>query len=324
MSSKLHLISIAPMLGYTDRHFRYFMRLITQHTFLYTEMIAAQALLHQNFLKFLNFNEIEHPIALQLAGNNPTILAQAAKRVEQHGYDEINFNVGCPSPRVQSGQFGCCLLENPLLVSDCFKAMQDAVTIPVTIKTRLGLIANVEDETTQSNMGESRLVSTKFQPITAFIEMLSEAGCKTFILHARFADLIHYTPRQNRTLPPLHDKKIYQLKNAFPHLEMVFNGGIKTEQDIDEKLKTNIDGVMIGQAAYHNPYFLIHADEKYYQDTHAKLDREQIVEKYLIYMEQETKKGSNKKYILRHLPNLFRGIPLAKQIRNMIVSTALL
>jgi len=293
-----HKVCIAPMLKYTDRHLRYFLRLISKHIFLYSEMLTTGALLYGDSERFLNFNEEEHPVALQLGGNNPKDLAKCAKLVERKGYDEINLNVGCPSDRVQSGQFGVCLMLKPKLVANCIEAMKEVVQIPVTVKTRLG----VDDR-------------CSYDELASFIDMLSYAGCKTFIIHARLALLKKLNAKENRKIPTLHYEVVYQLKKDFPDLEIIVNGGILTLESIKQHLQY-VDGVMLGQAAYQNPYLFAEVDRIFFTNEHLIPTRIEVVEKYIHYVEQQLLKDVPLGKLLRPLLGLFKGTPGARLFRQ--------
>lgn len=295
------IISIAPMMDWTDRHYRYFMRLITRHTVLYTEMVTTAALLHaDNSDRFLAYATEEHPIVLQLGGSNPSDLATCAKRAEQHGFDAVNLNVGCPSDRVQSGRFGACLMKEPALVADCVKAMKDAVTIPITVKTRLG----VDDHDS-----EAELIS--------FIEQVVAAGCDELILHARKAWLKGLSPKDNRTIPPLDYERVVRMKQHFPDVNIQLNGGI-TDVNAIKAAHPSLDGFMLGREAYHNPYCLAEVDRDIYGDDHPIPSREAIVEAYLPYLEQQLAQGIRLSNITRHILGLFQGEPGAKYWRRSL------
>src|SRR5579862_1638457 len=244
LSHKSPLISVAPMMDYTDRHDRYFLRLIAPDVLLYTEMITAQALIHGDRNKLLAFDRAEHPVALQLGGSDPAMLAQCAQMGADVGYDEINLNVGCPSPRVSSGRFGACLMREPELVADCVAAMQAKVKIPVTVKCRIGV-----DE------------QDSYEALLQFVKQIAATGCHTFIIHARKALLSGLSPKQNREIPPLRYELVKQLKQDCPMLTIILNGGIKTIADIEAHLPA-VDGMMIGRAAYSNPYMLAEIQSK--------------------------------------------------------------
>ena len=299
-------LSIAPMLDWTDRFYRQFARQITRHTWLYTEMVTTGALLHGNRDRFLRFDPCEQPIALQLGGSDPAALAQCAKVAEQWGYDEVNLNVGCPSERVQEGSFGACLMAEPQLVADCVKAMRDVVSIPVTVKHRIG-IDKVEE----------------YDYLRNFVDVVAAAGCQTFIVHARNAILKGLSPKQNREIPPLKYDYVYRLKQERPELEIIINGGITTLEQTDEHLR-HVDGVMIGREAYHNPYLLVDADRRYYGDDHPLPSRAEIIEALMPFVEQEVKDGVPLKIITRHILGLFQGMRGARYWRRQLSDHVLL
>ncbi|MCG7967287.1 MAG: tRNA dihydrouridine(20/20a) synthase DusA [Candidatus Thiodiazotropha taylori] len=297
-------LSVAPMLDWTDRYCRYFLRLISSHVLLYTEMVTTGAILHGNRARFLDFDPSEHPVALQLGGSEPEALAQCAKLGEQWGYDEINLNVGCPSDRVQSGRFGACLMLTPELVADCVKAMRDQVTIDVTVKHRIG----VDDQ-------------DSYQALCDFVGKVSEAGCETFIVHARKAWLQGLSPKENREIPPLHYETVHQLKRDYPDLQIIINGGITTLEQVEENLK-QVDGVMIGREAYNNPWILSQADSLIYASEGSPASRHQIIEAMIPYIDQELSAGTPINRITRHILGLFQGLPGAKKWRRMLSEEA--
>ncbi|MEW8222912.1 MAG: tRNA dihydrouridine(20/20a) synthase DusA [Candidatus Thiodiazotropha taylori] len=297
-------LSIAPMLDWTDRYCRYFLRLISSHVLLYTEMVTTGAILHGNRARFLDFDPSEHPVALQLGGSEPEALAQCAKLGETWGYDEINLNVGCPSDRVQSGRFGACLMLTPELVADCVKAMRDQVTIDVTVKHRIG----VDDQ-------------DSYQALCDFVGKVSEAGCETFIVHARKAWLQGLSPKENREIPPLHYETVHQLKRDYPDLQIIINGGITTLEQVEENLK-QVDGVMIGREAYNNPWILSQADSLIYASEGSPASRHQIIEAMIPYIDQELSAGTPINRITRHILGLFQGLPGAKKWRRMLSKEA--
>ncbi len=292
------------MLDWTDRYCRYFLRLISSHVLLYTEMVTTGAILHGNRARFLDFDPSEHPVALQLGGSEPEALAQCAKLGEQWGYDEINLNVGCPSDRVQSGRFGACLMLTPELVADCVKAMRDQVTIDVTVKHRIG----VDDQ-------------DSYQALCDFVGKVSEAGCETFIVHARKAWLQGLSPKENREIPPLHYETVHQLKRDYPDLQIIINGGITTLEQVEENLK-QVDGVMIGREAYNNPWILSQADSLIYASEGSPASRHQIIESMIPYIDQELSAGTPINRITRHILGLFQGLPGAKKWRRMLSEEA--
>lgn len=293
-------ISIAPMMDCTDRHFRYLMRLISQKVLLYTEMITASALLHGDRNKLLKYHPHEHPIALQLGGSDPDALAQCARYAVEVGYDEINLNVGCPSDRVQAGRFGACLMKEPQLVAECISAMRQAVAIPVTVKTRLG----VDDH-------------DSYHALLDFVGTVSEAGCDTFIVHARKAWLKGLSPRENRDIPPLQYEVVYQLKKDLPHLILGINGGIKTVAAIKEHLQ-QVDSVMIGREAYSNPGFLATVDQEIFSLTTNPKSILEVVMAYIPYVAAELKNGERLRSCVRHLLGLFHGASGARQWRRYL------
>lgn len=285
------------MMDHTDRHCRYFLRLITRHTLLYTEMITAAALLNGNRDRLLAYSDSEHPLALQLGGSDPVALKQCATIAEEFGYDEINFNVGCPSDKVQTGRFGACLMAEPQLVAECITAMQQETTIPVTVKTRLG-IDNYDD-------------------LTAFINSISIAGCRTFIIHARKAWLKGLSPRENREVPPLNYSKVYQLKKDFPELEIIINGGFTRLEQIQEQYNY-VDGVMIGRAACHDPYLLAEVDRKIFADNNTVKTRRQILSEFMDYVSLQLDRGVALNHMTRHILGLYQGQPGARAYRRQL------
>jgi tRNA-dihydrouridine synthase A len=298
------LVCVAPMLGWTDRHARYFLRLLSKHTLLYTEMVNTGALLHNKQKvgeqkRFLAFHPAEHPLAIQLGGSDPLALSKCTAMSEDAGFDEINLNVGCPSDRVQSGQFGACLMAQPELVADCISAMKSKVSVPVTVKCRIG-IDDMEG----------------YEPLANFIDIVAQAGCKTFIVHARKAWLKGLSPKQNREIPPLKYDYVYRLKNEKPELDIVINGGIKTFEAIQQHI-AHVDGVMIGREAYYNPYILARVDRDIYHDSNATIkSREEIVYQMLDYIDSETAKGTILHSITRHMLGLYHACPGAKAWRR--------
>ena len=294
------IIAIAPMMDWTDRHCRYFMRLLSQHTLLYTEMVTTGALLHQDPARWLRHDPSEHPLALQLGGSNPQDLAKCAILAENFGFQEVNLNVGCPSNRVQEGRFGACLMAEPGLVANCLAAMQEVVTIPVTIKTRIGIDQH-----------------DSYKELQEFIAKVSESGCKTFIIHARKAWLKGLNPKQNREIPPLRYAWVWQIKQDFPHLTICLNGGITQLAEISLHLQ-HVDGVMLGREAYHNPYLLAELDQRFYGSLAPIKSRYEVIEALLPYLEAEMAKGIAVKAITRHILGLFQGLPGARQWRRIL------
>lgn len=294
-------------MDWTDRHCRYFHRQITQHAWLYTEMVTTGALLHGDVPRHLDYSDEEHPVALQLGGSEPADLARCAKLGEEWGYDEINLNCGCPSPRVQRGAFGACLMGEPALVADCVRAMRDAVNIDVTVKHRIGL-ERTED----------------YGFVRDFVGTVAEAGCTTFIVHARNAILQGLSPKENREIPPLRYDFAYQLKKDFPSLEIILNGGVKTISEIDGHLG-HVDGVMIGREAYHNPWLMSDFDARYYPSLprgKTLLGRHEVIEQMVDYISARLHargvKGENLNSITRHMLGLMAGMPGARAYRQTL------
>jgi len=299
-----HRFSVAPMMDWTDRHCRYFHRLISHHALLYTEMVTTGALVHGDHQRFLQFNPEEHPLSFQLGGSNPRELALCTKMIEDFGYDEVNLNVGCPSDRVQNGRFGACLMLEPDLVADCVAAMRAAVAIPVTVKSRIGV-----DE------------RDSYEELTLFIEKVANAGCKTFIVHARKALLKGLSPKQNREVPPLKYDMVYQLKTDFPQLEIIINGGI-TNLKQSQSLLQHLDGVMVGREAYQNPYLLAEVDKRLFNATTPIKSRHEIMELLLPYIEQQLCNGIRLISVTRHILGLFHGEPGARAWRRHLSENA--
>ncbi len=286
---KPYRFCVAPMMDWTDRHCRYFHRLLTRQALLYTEMVTTGALLHGDRPHFLAFNPEEHPLALQLGGSHPRDLAVCAKMAEDYGYDEVNLNVGCPSDRVQNGRFGACLMAEPELVADCVAAMAAAVRIPVTVKTRIG----IDDQ-------------DSYPELAHFIATVAEGGCRRFIVHARKAWLSGLSPKQNRELPPLRYEVVYRLKTDFPALVFVLNGGLASLGEIEAALPL-VDGVMVGREAYYNPYFLATVDQRIFGDKKPVLTRAEVVARLLPYLRQQLAAGGRLNGVTRHLIGLFHG-----------------
>lgn len=291
---------VAPMLDWTDRHCRYFYRTMSKHAVLYTEMVTTGAIIFGKG-DYLQFNDAEQPVALQLGGSDPEALAKCAKLAEARGYDEINLNVGCPSDRVQNGMFGACLMANPELVADCVRAMKAVVDIPVTIKSRIGI-----DEL------------DSFEFLQTFIETVKGAGCETFIIHARKAWLTGLSPKENRDIPPLDYDRVYKIKQMYPELEIIINGGIKTLEECTEHLK-HVDGVMMGREIYHNPYLMSDVDQVVYQDsTSVKPSRTEVLTHVSDYITGYEAGGGRAWHVLRHMMGLFQGLPGAKIFRRYL------
>ena len=296
--------AVAPMMDWTDRHCRYFLRLICARALLYTEMITAPAVIHGKREKLIGFDPAEQPVALQLGGSDPAQLAQAARIGEDFGYSEINLNVGCPSDRVQSGRFGACLMAEPALVARCVEAMRAAVGVPVTVKCRIG----IDDQDTE-------------QELEFFVASVSQAGCETFIVHARKAWLEGLSPKQNRDVPPLDYDRVYRLKNAHPELEICINGGIESLVEAEAHL-AHVDGVMVGRAAYHNPYLLAEVDARIFGDDTGAPSREQVLERFTAYAERHLDDGMRLHHLTRHILGLYHGQPGARRYRRFLTEEA--
>lgn len=297
-------LCIAPMLDWTDRYCRYFLRLISRHTLLYTEMVTTGALLHGDQPRHLDFDPAEHPLALQLGGSDPDELAACARLAEQWGYDEVNLNVGCPSDRVQSGRFGACLMATPELVAQGVAAMRAATRLPVTVKHRIGI---------------DQLDS--YEALTRFVATVAEAGCETFIIHARKAWLSGLSPKENREIPPLRYDRVHRIKQEFPRLEIIINGGIASLDQAEEQLR-HVDGVMIGREAYQNPWILAEADRRLYGDEHPIPTRHEIIEQLIPFAERAHAAGTPVNRISRHILGLFQGQPRARAWRRHISENA--
>ncbi|MBW5892241.1 tRNA dihydrouridine(20/20a) synthase DusA [Pectobacterium polaris] len=303
-ASRLNRFSIAPMLDWTDRHCRYFLRQLTGQTLLYTEMVTTGAILHGKG-DYLAYSEEEHPLALQLGGSDPQALAQCAKLAEQRGYDEVNLNVGCPSDRVQNGRFGACLMGEAALVADCIKAMKDSTSIPITVKTRIG----IDDQ-------------DSYEFLCDFIQTVAERGeCDTFIVHARKAWLSGLSPKENREIPPLDYPRVYQLKRDFPALIIGINGGVKTLEEAKTHLQ-HLDGVMMGREAYQNPGILAQVDRELFGIDTTTPDLAGVVRAMYPYIERELSGGASLGHITRHMLGMFQGIPGARQWRRYLSENA--
>ena len=288
------------MMDWTDRHCRYFFRLLSRRARLYTEMITAPALHHGDVPRHLDFDPAEHPLALQLGGSDPAQLAHAARLGERWGYDEINLNCGCPSERVQTGSFGACLMAEPGLVSDCVRAMRDAVSVPVTVKHRIGLDA-----------------SDDYAFVRDFVGAVSDAGCSVFIVHARNAVLKGLSPKENREIPPLRYDVVRRLKREFPALTIVLNGGLVVWEAIEREL-ANVDGVMLGRAAYHDPYLLADVDRRLFGETAPPPSRAEIVEELTSYARAQHSRGVSLRAITRHVLGLYHGVRGGRRFRQML------
>ena len=295
--------SVAPMIDWTDRHCRYFLRLMTKHSILYTEMITTGAILRGSQVRHLDFHLAEKPLVLQLGGSDPKALAQCARVGEEYGYDAVNLNIGCPSSRVQSGRFGACLMKDPLLVAECILAMQSAVKIPVTVKTRTG----VDEQDSYENLAE-------------FIKTVSSAGCKTFIIHARKAWLKGLSPKENREIPPLNYETVEKLQNDFSGLHFILNGGIHTLDQAKVLLKT-FSGVMLGRVVMHSPYILSKVDQEIFGVRQTEvLSREEIIDSYKNYAREQHSQGVPLSVLLRPLMGMYQGEAGARQWRQNVAS----
>ena len=298
------LISVAPMLDWTDKHCRYFLRQISRHTLLYTEMVTTGAIIYGKG-DFLSYNDAEHPVSLQLGGSDPTHMAQCAINAQEYGYDEVNINVGCPSDRVQNGRFGACLMAEPQTVAECIKAMQAEVDIPITVKSRIGI----------DDMDEYKDLST-------FIDIVAGAGCQDFTVHARKAWLKGLSPKENRDIPPLMYDRVYQLKEEFPDLHIGINGGVKTLSEAQQHLQF-VDSVMIGREVYSNPYILSQVDTEFYHDKTAVPTREDIVQRMYEYTQQHVAAGGKVWHVVRHMMGLFQGQPGGRVWRRYLSENAI-
>ena len=294
------------MLDWTDRHYRYFARQLSQHSWLYSEMVTTGALRHGDIARHLDFAAAEQPVALQLGGSDPTDLAYSAALAERWGYAEINLNIGCPSERVQNGAFGACLMAEPEWVAQGVRAMCDAVSLPITVKHRIGIDA-IES----------------YDYVANFVGTVAAAGCHTFIVHARNAILKGLSPKENREIPPLNYPYVYRLKREFPQLEIIINGGIRTLDDIDTHL-AHVDGVMIGREAYHNPYLLAAIDARYYGATLAPRSRAEVIAAMEPYIAHHLANGGHAREVVRHLLSLYLGMPGARRFRRYLSDAQIL
>jgi len=288
------------MMDWTDRHCRYFLRLISRRVRLYTEMVTAPALLHGDVPRHLDFDRAEHPLALQLGGSDPAALAHSARLGERWGYDEINFNCGCPSERVQTGSFGACLMSEPALVADCVRAMRDAVALPITVKHRIGL-----------NDGDD------YGFVRDFVGTVAVAGCEVFIVHARNAVLKGLSPKQNREVPLLRYGTVHRLKREFPELTIVINGGFTSWPAIEGELGL-VDGVMLGRAAYHDPYLLAAADWRLFGSAIPALSRAEVLHALIPYANAQRARGTPLRAIARHVLGLYHGRPDGRRFRQLL------
>jgi tRNA-dihydrouridine synthase A len=300
-----HRFCVAPMMAWTNKHARYFLRLISESALLYTEMVPLNGLLHGDQARFLEYNQFEHPLALQIGGSDPKGLAQATRIAREWGYTEINLNLGCPSNRVTKANFGACLMEHPSLVAECVHAMVTENQLPITVKCRIGI----------NNMDTGKTLDH-------FIEQISKSGCQTIILHARQALLDGLSPKENREIPPLDYKRVYQIKKDFPELSIIINGGIT---DLDQSLNhlRYVDGVMLGRAAYQDPFLLATVDQKIFDSKKPTIDRANIIQRLVPYCEQELELGTPLHHITRHIMGLFRGCPGGKLWRRHLSTKAI-
>lgn len=296
-------LSVAPMMDWTDRHDRFFLRLITRRALLYTEMITTGALIHGDAARFLRYHEAEHPLAIQLGGSDPAELAVCAKMSEDCGYDEVNLNVGCPSDRVQSGRFGACLMAEPDLVARSVAAMIRAVSVPVTVKCRIGIDHQPEDR------------------LFDFVRRVADGGCRTFVIHARQAWLEGLSPKENREVPPLDYDLVYRVKQAFPDLTIVINGGIGSLDEAEAHL-AHVDGAMLGRAAYQTPYCLADADRRFFGDRRAPRSRLEVIDDLIPYVEAAVAEGTPLPAITRHIMGLPHGLPGARAWRRHLSENA--
>ncbi len=294
------LVSVAPMMDWTDKHCRYFYRLISKNVQLYTEMITTKAILRGDKNRLLDFNDGENPLVLQLGGSDPKEMAECAIIAEDWGYDEVNINVGCPSDRVLSGSFGACLMKEPKLVAQCVEAMIERCGIPITVKHRIG-IDDMES----------------YDQLSDFVSLISQKGCQHFIVHARKAWLTGLSPKENRTIPPLNYPWVYQLKKDFPKLKFTINGGIETCQDIEGHLD-QVDGAMLGRSIYHNPFLLEQIEVEIFKSKESTLDREHILRQYMSYIAEQSKLGVPVRSMSRHILGLYHGEANAKLFRRLL------
>ena len=293
-------VSIAPMMDWTDRHYRFFMRIITKKTLLYTEMITTGAILYGDRDRFLSYSKVELPLVIQLGGDNPDHLAECSLIAEGYGYTEVNLNVGCPSDRVQNGNFGACLMAKPELVASCVAKMKSRVKIPVTVKHRIGIDS-----------------FDKYEDLRNFVKIVSEAGCDKFIVHARIAILKGLSPSENRTIPPLRYNDVYELKKEFPHLNIEINGGIK-DPLISSELFEKTDGIMIGRKAYEDPYIFSEVDSELFKCSTEIPNRKEVLYQMIPYIEEHAKRGGKPNQIIRHILGLFNGVRGAKYFRRYL------
>lgn len=299
-----HRFCVAPMMAYTDRHFRYLLRLLSRHAMLYTEMLTTATLLRGATGHHANFQQAERPLGIQLGGSDPAELAACAALAERYGYDEVNLNLGCPSARVKTGRFGACLMHAPALVAECVAAMRAATRLPVTVKLRTGVDAQ-----------------DSYDYLAGFVARLAAAGCRTFIIHARKALLQGLSPKQNRSVPPLQYERVYRLKQDFPQLEIVINGGI-SDLTAAQGLLKRVDGVMLGRAVADNPYLLAGVDQSLFGANHASASREQALREYGRYMQQQSANAMARRVMARRLSGLLHGQPGARAFRRYLNAPA--
>lgn len=299
-----HRFCVAPMLDWTDRHCRNVHRMLTRHALLYTEMVTTGAIIHGHRDQHLAFDDTQHPVALQIGGSDPVALAECTRIAESYGYDEVNLNVGCPSDRVQSGRFGACLMAEPELVATCVDHMQNAASIPVTVKCRIG----IDDQ-------------DDYTDLQRFVSTVAATGVNTFIVHARKAWLDGLSPKENREIPPLNYQRVHLLKQEFPQLDIVINGGLQNLEQCAEQLH-HVDGVMLGRAAYHTPLQLRDVDRLIFGDDHPVPDDAELIEQICAYIEREMAQGAKLTYISRHIVSLFQNRPGARQWRRHISENA--
>ena len=299
-----HRFCIAPMMDWTDRHERYFLRLFSRHAYLYTEMLTSSALVHGDADYLLRYNPVEHPLGIQLGGSDPNELALAAQKAQNFGYQEINLNIGCPSDRVQSGRFGACLMAEPRLVAQCVAAIRDKVDLPVTVKCRIG----IDEQDSEAFLSD-------------FIGPVAAEGCQLFIIHARIAVLEGLSPKENREIPPLNYQRVYRMKELFPDLTLIINGGITSLKD-GLAFLDRVDGFMVGREAYANPYLLHEADSLLFGDPIKDKVRLEYLQEFLPYVERELSAGTPLHHMTRHILGLFRGIRGGKGFRRHLSENA--
>ncbi|HEU0017124.1 MAG TPA: tRNA dihydrouridine(20/20a) synthase DusA [Methyloceanibacter sp.] len=299
-----HKFCVAPMMEWTDRHCRYFLRLISKRTLLYTEMVTADAVLRGDRKRLLQFHADEHPVALQVGGSDADALAEAARIGAEFGYDEINLNVGCPSDRVQAGRFGACLMAEPELVADLIAAMGASAKVPVTVKCRIG----IDDQDAEESLDR-------------FIDAVAQGGCRTFILHARKAWLEGLSPKENRDVPPIDYDRVYRMKARRPDLTIIVNGGIGSFSEAEEHL-THVDGVMLGRAAYQDPYILAEVDQRLFGASGPAPSRLDVLDSFMPYVEAQLSRGVRLNQMTRHILGLFHGQPRARAFRRVLAENA--